>query len=185
MSSRLRGSDLTHAHFRPPWQPIRISALCAMPCSRGGRRLSQNAIQSRITWYTLGNVRKRQRRALLLPIETPPVCRRREFASAKTSSTGDQKATKMLRQIIQEYLIKQAGVSLSKFDDPDLMLADLGLDSLGVVEMLYEVEDRYGFQVQEPYRYSTMRFIDIVADLESTIRAKNNGELPEPKRTEA
>jgi acyl carrier protein len=107
------------------------------------------------------------------------------IASAKTSSTGDQKATKMLRQIIQEYLIKQAGVSLSKFDDPDLMLADLGLDSLGVVEMLYEVEDRYGFQVQEPYRYSTMRFIDIVADLESTIRAKNNGELPEPKRTEA
>ena len=107
------------------------------------------------------------------------------IASAKTSSTGDQKATKMLRQIIQEYLIKQAGVSLSKFDDPDLMLADLGLDSLGVVEMLYEVEDRYGFQVQDPYRYTTMRFIDIVADLESTIRAKNNGELPEPKRTEA
>jgi acyl carrier protein len=86
---------------------------------------------------------------------------------------------------MQEYLIKQAGVAPDKFDDPNLMVADLGLDSLGVVEMLYEVEDRYGFQVQNPFRYSTMRFIDIVADMEATIRAKNNGELPEPKKTKA
>jgi len=85
----------------------------------------------------------------------------------------------MLRQIMQEYLINQAGVAPSKFDDPNLMVADLGLDSLGVVEMLYEVEDRYGFQVQDPFRYSTMRFVDIVADMESSIRAKNNGELPD------
>jgi len=85
----------------------------------------------------------------------------------------------MLRQIMQEYLIHQAGVAPSKFDDPNLMVADLGLDSLGVVEMLYEVEDRYGFQVQDPFRYSTMRFVDIVADMESSIRAKNNGELPD------
>jgi len=90
-----------------------------------------------------------------------------------------------LQQIIQEYLIKQAGIEPSKFDDPEMMLADLGLDSLGVVEMLYEVEDRYGFQVQDPYRYGTMRFVDIVADLESTIRARNNGELPEPKAAKA
>jgi acyl carrier protein len=91
----------------------------------------------------------------------------------------------MLRQIIQQYLITQAGVAPSKFDDPELMLADLGLDSLGVVEMLYEVEDRYGFQVRDPFRYSTMRFIDVVADMESTIRARNKGELPEPKKTKA
>jgi len=86
---------------------------------------------------------------------------------------------------MQEYLIKQAGVAPDQFDNPNLMVADLGLDSLGVVEMLYEVEDRYGFQVQNPFRYSTMRFIDIVADMEATIRAKNNGELPEPKKTKA
>jgi acyl carrier protein len=97
------------------------------------------------------------------------------------SGTGIQKAATMLQQIIQEYLIKQAGVAPDKFDDPDLMLEDLGLDSLGVVEMLYEVEDRFGFQVQDPYRYATMRFTDVVADLETTIRARNNGELPEPK----
>jgi acyl carrier protein len=87
----------------------------------------------------------------------------------------------MLQQIMQEYLINQAGVAASKFDDPNLTVEDLGLDSLGVVEMLFEVEDRFGFQVQDPFRYRTMRFVDIVTDLESTIRAKNNGELPPGK----
>ena len=85
----------------------------------------------------------------------------------------------MLQQIMQEYLINQCGVAPGKFDDPNLMIADLGLDSLGVVEMLYEIEDRYGFPVEDPFRYGTMRFSDVVADLESTIRAKYNGELPD------
>jgi acyl carrier protein len=85
----------------------------------------------------------------------------------------------MLRQIMQEYLINQAGVAPSKFDDPNLMVSDLGLDSLGVVEMLYEVEDRCGFQIEEPFRFGTMRFSDVVADIEATIRSKNNGTLPD------
>ena len=85
----------------------------------------------------------------------------------------------MLRQIMQEYLINQVGIERSKFDDPNLMVSDLGLDSLGVVEMLYEVEDRYGFQIEEPFRYGTMRFTDVVADIEATIRKKNNGTLPD------
>ena len=91
----------------------------------------------------------------------------------------------MLQQIMQQYLIEQAGVAPAKFDDPDLMVADLGLDSLGLVEMLYEVEDCYGFQVKDPFRYGTMRFADIVADMEATIRARNNGQLPEPKQARA
>ena len=67
-------------------------------------------------------------------------------------------------------------------DDPHLWghVKDLGLDSLGVVEMLFEVEDLYGFQVHDPARYSSMSFNDRVADIEATIRAAHNGQLPEP-----
>jgi acyl carrier protein len=85
----------------------------------------------------------------------------------------------MLRQLMQDYLVNQAGVAPGKFDDPDLKIADLGLDSLGVVEMLYEVEERYGFQIDEPFRYSTMKFSEVVADIEATIRERNHGELPD------
>jgi len=86
----------------------------------------------------------------------------------------------MLRQIIKDFVIQQFNVDPSVFDQPGLTVADLGLDSLGVVEMLFEVEDLYGFQVEDPARYSSMRFDEMVADMEATIRAANNGQLPEP-----
>lgn len=85
----------------------------------------------------------------------------------------------MLRQLISEYLINSCDVEASKFNNPDLMVTDLGLDSLGLIEMLFEVEDRYGFQVEEPMRYANMRFDEMVAEMEATVRSKNAGQLPD------
>ena len=79
----------------------------------------------------------------------------------------------MLRQIMQDYLVKHAGVSPRKFDDPELMVVDLGLDSLGLIEMLYEIEERYGIQIDEPFRYNTMKFSDLVTDIEAMIRGRS------------
>lgn len=86
----------------------------------------------------------------------------------------------MLHQLIKDFVIQQFNVEPAVFDKPGLMVADLGLDSLGVVEMLFEVEDLYGFQVNDPARYASMSFDDMVADMEATIRAANNGQIPEP-----
>ena len=86
----------------------------------------------------------------------------------------------MLRQTIQDFVVRQFSVDPAVFDKPDLQVSDLGLDSLGVVEMLFEVEDLYGFQVQDPARYAAMSFADMVADIEATIRAAHDGVLPDP-----
>ncbi|MDE2617006.1 MAG: acyl carrier protein [Burkholderiales bacterium] len=86
----------------------------------------------------------------------------------------------MLRQIIKDFVIQQFNVDPTVFDQPDLKVSDLGLDSLGVVEMLFEVEDLYGFQVDDPARYGSMSFDEMVADMETTIRAANNGQIPAP-----
>jgi acyl carrier protein len=45
----------------------------------------------------------------------------------------------MLQQLIKDFVIQQFHVDAAVFDKPGLMVADLGLDSLGVVEMLFEV----------------------------------------------
>jgi acyl carrier protein len=83
----------------------------------------------------------------------------------------------MLESVIKSYLINSAGVAPETFDRPELRVADLELDSLGLVEMLFEVEDQYGFQVPEPMRYLTMSFAGMVADIEATVREHNNGQL--------
>ncbi|MGZ5773271.1 acyl carrier protein [Ramlibacter sp.] len=85
----------------------------------------------------------------------------------------------MLNAVIVDYLTKNAGVDPAKFENPDLMVADLGLDSLGLVEMLFEVEDRFGFQIPDPMRFQAMTFADMVAAIEESVREHSNGQLAE------
>lgn len=87
----------------------------------------------------------------------------------------------MLEEIITKYLAKAKNLPLEKFEDPNLQVADLGLDSLDMVEMLFEIEDRCGFQLADPTRYPTMSFKEMIAAIEAEIREHNNGELPELK----
>ncbi|MFZ3127516.1 MAG: acyl carrier protein [Rhodoferax sp.] len=84
----------------------------------------------------------------------------------------------MLEDTIKNYLINSAGVDPAKFDTPGLQVADLALDSLGLLEMLFEIEDKYGLQVPEPMRFLAMSFTEMVADIESTVRAHHDGQLP-------
>jgi len=86
----------------------------------------------------------------------------------------------MLDRLIIDYLTKSAGVDAAKFENQDgLMVADLGLDSLGLVEMLFEVEDRFGFQIPDPMRFQAMTFTEMVAAIEESVREHSNGQLGE------
>jgi acyl carrier protein len=83
----------------------------------------------------------------------------------------------MLNRLVIDYLTKNAGVDSAKFDNPDLMVADLGLDSLGFVEMLFEVEDRFGFQIPDPMRFQAMTFTQMVAAIEEAVREHSSDAL--------
>ena len=85
----------------------------------------------------------------------------------------------MLAPLIKQYLITRAKVDPAKFDRSEVKVADLGLDSLGLIEMLFEVEDKFGFQIADPMRYQSMTFDAMVADIEAQVRAHHNGELPD------
>jgi acyl carrier protein len=88
----------------------------------------------------------------------------------------------MLRDTIQRFLVDTAQVDPAKFHRPGLRVSDLDLDSLGLVEMLFEVEDRYGFQIKEPMRYMDMTFDEMVSDIEQAVRDHHGGKLPEDGR---
>ena len=85
----------------------------------------------------------------------------------------------MLGQLIKNYMVTSAKVDPAKFEQPNVMVSDLGLDSLGLVEMLFEVEDRFGFQIADPMRFQAMSFDDMVAAIEAQVREHHNGELPD------
>ncbi|MDE2119550.1 MAG: acyl carrier protein [Betaproteobacteria bacterium] len=85
----------------------------------------------------------------------------------------------MLEPVIQNYLIRRIKVDPARFDDPELQVADLGLDSLGLVEMLFEIEDRFGLRLSDPMQFQTMGFRDMVAAIEAQLREQHGGELPQ------
>jgi len=85
----------------------------------------------------------------------------------------------MLSTLIRDYLIQNAKVAPTLFERQDLQVADLALDSLGLVEMLFEIEDRCGFQIEDPMRFREMSFADMVAAIETDIRAHHGGQMPD------
>ena len=85
----------------------------------------------------------------------------------------------MLRQLIDNFLLERTDISPEKLADPTLKMVDLGVDSLGIVEMLFEVEDQYGIHVEDVMRFQHMTLNEVVAYMEQLIRAKNGGQLPD------
>jgi acyl carrier protein len=78
----------------------------------------------------------------------------------------------MLVDQIKKYLVETAGVDPQKFENPDLKVSDLDLDSLGLVEMLFEVEDEYGFQIPDPMIFLPMSFNEMVTAIEAIVQEK-------------
>lgn len=76
----------------------------------------------------------------------------------------------MLIEQIKKYLVETAGTDPQVFSNPDLKVADLKLDSLGLVEMLFEVEDKYGFQIPDPMVFLPMTFVEMVAAIEAMVQ---------------
>lgn len=85
----------------------------------------------------------------------------------------------MLRQLIDNFLLERTEISPEKLADPTLKMVDLGVDSLGIVEMLFEVEDQYGIHIEDVMRFQSMTLNEVVAYMEQVIRDKNDGQLPD------
>ena len=84
-----------------------------------------------------------------------------------------------MQQLIKDHLINIAKVSPDKLTDPNTKISEMGVDSLGVIELLFEVEEKYGFQIENPMELANMTIDQIVCAVEKTLAEKNAaGALP-------
>jgi acyl carrier protein len=84
----------------------------------------------------------------------------------------------MLEELIKKYLIETVGVNPDKFEDPALRVEDLNLDSLGLIEMLFEVEDKFGFQIPDPMLFLNLSFSEMVSTMEEMVRVHSVCQAP-------
>ncbi len=90
----------------------------------------------------------------------------------------------MLRQVIDDFLLAQGAISPEKLANPHLKMSELGLDSLGVVEVLFEVEDRYGIHVDDVAQFQNMTLNEVAAHMEKIVISKNGGKWPDETATD-
>jgi acyl carrier protein len=94
------------------------------------------------------------------------------------------KEMSVLREIIDEFLLAQGTVTPEQLADPSIKVTELGLDSLGVVEMLFEVEDRYGIHLDDVMQFKDMTLNEVVSHMEKIVRDKYGGQIPHLSRRE-
>lgn len=70
---------------------------------------------------------------------------------------------------IKEIIAEQMGVDADAIEADKDIIKDLGCDSLDIVTMLMEVEDKYGIEVEENAVSSMTTINDVVSYIEKRI----------------
>ena len=76
--------------------------------------------------------------------------------------------TQKIRELMVDYLVNQGGVAADVVANGSVKVEDLGVDSLSMVEMLYEIEDKYGIRVENLTVLKDMT-IDAMVDFLNTL----------------
>ena len=78
--------------------------------------------------------------------------------------------------MLQDAVIKEISSYLKRQPDEismDMRLEDLGIDSLGAITIMYELEDRLGVEIPNEVLDSLTLVSDIVSQLESLLENQN------------
>ena len=73
---------------------------------------------------------------------------------------------------IQSMLAKEYGIPLERLD-PEQPLADLGIDSLTIIEFMFKLEDEFSISLSE--ERGTLSTVRDIADLVDAVRHKTAG----------
>ena len=77
-----------------------------------------------------------------------------------------------IKDMMTDYLVKQGRVPEDVAANGATRVEDLGIDSLDMVEMLYEVEEKYGIRVDDMDQLKTMTLDELTDLLHSLVTQK-------------
>lgn len=80
---------------------------------------------------------------------------------------GAKEHTIMIFETVRDIIAKQIGLDKSRITLESDIIKDLGLDSLGVVELVMEIEDKYGLVADD----DTVATLKTVGDVVKYIEA--------------
>ena len=59
--------------------------------------------------------------------------------------------------IVNQFIAKHAGMPIEALSDPSIRLDSLSIDSIGVIELLFDIEEKYdGVHIDDPMQLKTL-----------------------------
>ncbi|WOB47924.1 phosphopantetheine-binding protein [Xanthomonas hydrangeae] len=74
--------------------------------------------------------------------------------------------------IINSFIANYAGVPAESLADPDVRLDSLNIDSLGVVELLFDIEEKYAVHIDDPLQLKDLTLQELHAMVAELIERK-------------
>jgi acyl carrier protein len=71
-------------------------------------------------------------------------------------------------EIVQDILIKEYSLTRTQLA-PDVQLVSLGVDSLGLIELMFQVEDRFGITLPEDKPPTLVTVSDLVSYIDGLV----------------
>jgi acyl carrier protein len=71
-------------------------------------------------------------------------------------------------EIVQDILIKEYSLKRTQLA-PDVQLVSLGVDSLGLIELMFQVEDRFGITLPEEKPPALVTVSDLVSYIDQLV----------------
>ncbi|MFB5855307.1 acyl carrier protein [Stenotrophomonas maltophilia] len=81
--------------------------------------------------------------------------------------------------IVNGLIANYAGVPAESLDDPEVRLDALNIDSLGVVELLFDIEEKYAVHIDDPLMLKDMTLGQLHVMVASLIEQKAAASVPE------
>jgi len=81
-------------------------------------------------------------------------------------------ATSTVAELVKTFLLDAVGVKPELLDNPSLKLEDLGVDSLSAAEMLFEVEDKFGVNIEDVSALKSMTVSQVCFHFQQLVDAR-------------
>jgi len=76
-------------------------------------------------------------------------------------------------EVVQDNIVDKFGVDRASLA-PDRALDQLGIDSLAVLEILFDIEDRFGIKIEEDVPTTLATLQDVVVYIDTVVRARRS-----------
>lgn len=71
---------------------------------------------------------------------------------------------------VREILAKRLNINIDKISRESILIDDLGMDSFGAVEVMFEIEDRFKIEVNERDLLNIKTVEDMISYIESRLK---------------